>query len=302
MNFVWATSADSSYSILAKKFKELAEKYTDGSVLVKLRCCGQIGGEDEAFKALQLRTVDAYIITNNNVSPHFPLMDVFVLPYIFQSTGHAVKVLDGPIGQQITEKLYKDTGVHLATYGYLEYRDAYNTQRPITQMADLSGLKIRVPKNNIMIQTWQAFGAEPVPLAWSEMSTALQTGTVDGGDNGTSVIESQKFYDSAKHLFILEHFCSFSPTFFSERFMNKLDDTQKTAVLKAIKEAGLCQRKLMSDEIDKIRANLVDHGMQMTKPDKAMFIQAAAKLQDDFAKEKGGEYAELIEKIRQAAK
>jgi TRAP-type C4-dicarboxylate transport system substrate-binding protein len=154
MNFGWATSADSSYSIQAKKFKELAEKYTDGSVQVKLRCCGQIGGEDEAFKALQLGTVDGYIITSNNVSPHFPLMDVFVLPYIFQSTGHAVKVLDGPIGQQITEKLYKDTGVHLATYGYLEYRDAYNTKRPITKMADLSGLKIRVPKNNIMINNF----------------------------------------------------------------------------------------------------------------------------------------------------
>ncbi|MBT8367170.1 MAG: TRAP transporter substrate-binding protein, partial [Deltaproteobacteria bacterium] len=291
-----------SYGIQAKKFKELAEKYTNGSVQVKLRCCGQVGGEDEAFKSLQLGTIDAYIITSNNVSPHFPLMDVFVLPYIFQGTAHAVKVLDGQIGHQIADKIYKEAGVHLVTYGYFEFRDAYNTKRPINQMADLSGLKIRVPKNNIMIKTWKAFGAEPVPLAWSEMSTALQTGTVDGGDNGTSVIESQKFYDSAKHLFILEHFCSFSPTFFSERFMKKLDETQKEAVLKAIKEAGLYQRETMSNAIDKIRGNLVRHGMLMTKPDKTLFIKASAKIQDDFAKEKGGEYSDLLEKIRQTAK
>lgn len=153
-----------------------------------------------------------------------------------------------------------------------------------------------------MIQTWQRFGAEPVPLAWSEMSTALQTGTVDGGDNGTSVIESQKFYDMAKHLFVLEHFCSFSPTFFSERFMNRLNESQKAAVLKAIEEAGLYQREFMSQEIDEIRKRLVEKGMQMTKPDKTLFIEAAAKIQDEFANEKGDEFADLIERIRQAAK
>lgn len=75
MNFGWATSHDSAYGIKANKFKELAEKYTDGSVQVRLRPAGQIGGEDEAFMALRLGTVDAYIITNNNVSPHFPMMD-----------------------------------------------------------------------------------------------------------------------------------------------------------------------------------------------------------------------------------
>lgn len=301
MNFGWATSEDSSYGIQVKKFKELAEKYTGGAVQVKLRCCGQIGGEDEAFKSLQLGTVDAYIITMNNVSPHFPLMDVFVLPYVFESTDHAVKVLDGPIGEKIADRIYTDAGVHLVTYGYLEHRDAYNTKRAINAMADLKGLKIRVPKNNIMIKTWKAFGAEPVPLAWSEMSTALQTGTVDGGDNGTSVIESQKFYESAKHLFIIEHFSSFSPTFFSDRFMKKLDDDQKTAVLKAIKEAGLYQREVMRNNIDKIRQNLVNKGMQMTKPDKEAFIKVASRIQTEVADEKGDEFKALLEEIRSAA-
>ncbi len=91
--------------MFAKKFKELAEKYTNGAVEVKLRCCGQIGTEDDAFKAMQLGTVDSYFISQNNVSPHWPLMDVFVLPYIFQSEAHVTKVATGPVGETIRKQL-----------------------------------------------------------------------------------------------------------------------------------------------------------------------------------------------------
>ena len=105
MNIGWATPLDSDYGVLAKKFKELAEDYTDGTVEVKLRCCAQIATEDDAFKALQLGTVDAYFITQNNVSPHWPLMNVFVLPYIFQDKEHLAKVTQGQVGETIRRKL-----------------------------------------------------------------------------------------------------------------------------------------------------------------------------------------------------
>ena len=98
MNVGWATPLDSNYGIIATEFERLVEEYTDGAVDVRLRCCSQVGTEDDAFRALQLGTVDAYIITQNNVSPHWPLMDVFVLPYIFQNTEHLLAVSTGPVG------------------------------------------------------------------------------------------------------------------------------------------------------------------------------------------------------------
>ena len=253
MNLGWSTPADSSYSIPAKKFKELAEKYTNNAVEVKLRCCGQIATEDDAFKAMQLGTVDAYFISQNNVSPHWPLMDVFVLPYIFQSEDHVTRVTTGPAGEAIRKQLFADTGVHLLTFGAPSYRDLFNSRQAVNSIADMKGLKLRVPKNKVMIATFQAFGAEPVPLAWSETPTALQTKTIDGGDNGTSVIKDMKFYEFSKHLAVLDHFAGVAPMFASARMMKKFSPEQAAAIRRAADEAGAYHTEVQAKETAEIR-------------------------------------------------
>ncbi len=303
MNVGWSTPADSAYSIPAAKFKELVEKYTDNAVEVKLRCCAQIGTEDDAFKAMQLGTVDAYFISQNNVSPHWPLMDVFVLPYIFQSEDHVTKVTAGPVGESIRKQLLADTGVHLLTFGAPSYRDLFNSRQAVNSMADMKGLKLRVPKNKVMIATFQAFGAEPVPLAWSETPTALQTRTIDGGDNGTSVIKDMKFYEFSKHLVILDHFAGVAPLFASDRMMKKLNAQQAAAVRKAAEEAGAYHTAIQTKETAEIRQWLVEKGgMSMTKPPRGPFIAAAQKVQQEFAAERGPKFTELVNQIQAAAK
>jgi tripartite ATP-independent transporter DctP family solute receptor len=302
MNFGWSTPLDSEYGVLAKKFKELAEKYSNGTISVKLRCCAQVGNEDDAFNALQLGTVDAYIVSQNNISPHWPLMDVFVLPYIFQSTDHLLKVADGPLGQKIADQLEKATAVHLLTFGGPSYRDIFNSKRPINRMEDMTGLKMRVPNNEVMLATFSAFDSEPVPLAWSDTPTALQTGTIDGGDNGTSVIKEMKFYEFAKYLTIIDHFAGFSPLLASDRFMKELDDAQRQAVLKAAKEAGDFQTKYEIDQTEKVRTWLTTTGgMQATRPDTKEFIAAAKKVQEKFAKARGQDFVDLVNEIQSAA-
>lgn len=302
VNLGYAAAETSTYAILADKFAELAEKYSDGSIEVKVRCCAQLVTEDEAFKAMQLGTVDMYIITGNNVSPHFPLMDAFVLPYIFQSKEHTYRVLEGPVGRKFSEDLKAATKVELLTYGFVGDRDFYNSRNPITSIDDMNGLKVRVPKNAVMIDTFEAFGAAPIPLAWADTPTALQTGTVDGGDNGTSFIKSQKFYEIMPHLAVLEHFSYFSPLFASERVMGKLDDSQKSAVMKAAAEAGIYHKETMSAQIADIRKFLTtEGGMKLSNPDKSGFIAAALKVQDKYAAEKGDDFKALVKAVRDAA-
>jgi len=219
MNVGFGAPEESLYGRFGKIFQTKVAEISGGDIEVKLRCCNQISSEDEAFKAMQLGTVDGFFITANNVSPHWPLMDVTVLPYIFQNSDHLARVLDGDVGQMMKNKLQADTSVHLLAFGPALYRDFYNSVRPINTMADMEGLKIRVPKNEVMIATFEAFGANPVPLAWSETPTALQTGTVDGGDNGTSFIRDMKFFEFQPNLVILEHFVAFAPLFASDNFM-----------------------------------------------------------------------------------
>ena len=130
INLGYAAAEGSSYAVLADKFEELAEEYSGGSIDVKVRCCGQLMGEDEAFKAMQLGTVDMHVITGNNISPHFPLMDAFVLPYIFEDKAHAYRVLEGEVGQNFAGQLHEATGVHLLTFGFVGDRDFYNSRNP----------------------------------------------------------------------------------------------------------------------------------------------------------------------------
>jgi tripartite ATP-independent transporter DctP family solute receptor len=302
MNFGFSTPEEHDYGRMAYKFKELVEEYSDGSIEVKVRCCSQISTEDDAFKALQLGTVDAFFITQNNISPHWPLMDVFVLPYVFQNREHIDAVLNGPVGQKVRDQLQADTGVHLLTFGGVFFRDMYSVEKPIENFADFEGLKFRVPKNEVMISTIDSFGAEPIPLAWSETPTALQTGTIDASDNGIGTIKSMKFYEFAKHLVILEHFSGTSPLLASDRFMSKLSDDQRAAVQKAADEAGAFMYDFMRDDLNELRDWLVNEGgMTRSDPDRAPFIAAAKKVQDEKAAGASDEFRALLAEIRDAA-
>ena len=302
MNVGFGAPEESLYGRFGKIFQEKIAEVSGGSIEVKLRCCNQISSEDEAFKAMQLGTVDGFFITANNVSPHWPLMDVTVLPYIFQDADHLARVLDGEVGQMMKDKLQADTSVHLLAFGPALYRDFYNSVRPINTMADMDGLKIRVPKNEVMIATFEAFGANPVPLAWSETPTALQTGTVDGGDNGTSFIRDMKFFEFEPHLVILEHFVAFAPLFASDAFMKRLSDEQRAMVIEAAEAAGAEFAAQVANETEEIRNWLVEEGgMAMTRPDKTDFIEAAKTVQAAVAEERGADFVALVEAIQAAA-
>ena len=302
MNVGWSTPLDSNYGILGVEFERLVEEYSGGSIDVRLRCCSQIGNEDDAFRALQLGTIDAYMITQNNVSPHWPLMDVFVLPYIFQSPEHLLAVSNGLVGEAIRDTIREDTGVHLLTFGGPSYRDMFNSHHAVDTIEDLDGLKMRVPRNEVMLSTFEAFGAEPVPLAWSETPTALQTGTIDGGDNGTSVIRDMRFYEYADHLTVLDHFAGFSPLFASDRFMGNLSDDQRDAVLQAAADAGEHHARVILDQTEEIRTWLAEEGgMAVTRPERGPFIAAAQAVQQQFAAERGEAFQALVDQIQAAA-
>ena len=304
INLGHGNTEGSAYDPLAKKFAELAEKYSNGSIKVKVRCCASLVKEDEAFKAMQLGTVDMAIITGNNLSPHFGLTDAFVLPYIFKDKAHAYKVLEGPVGDSYKKKLFDATGITILAFGFVGDRDFYNSRKPIKSMADMKGLKVRVPKNQVMIDTFKEFGAAPIALPWADTPTALQTGTVQGADNGTSFIKSAKFYEIMPYFTALEHFTYFSPLMASPKLMKKLDADQKKAVIRAGKEANDYQKAIMSKRVGEIRKFLTTEGqggMKTTEFDRTDFIAAGQRVQDRYATSKGAEFTAFVNAIRAAA-
>ncbi len=302
MNVGFGAPEESLYGRFGAIFERLAEEYTGGSVDVRLRCCNQIATEDEGFRAMQLGTVDGFFITATNVSPHWPLMDATALPYIFQNEDHLARVVDGEVGDFIRSQLLADTGVQLLSFGPALYRDFYNSVRPINTMADMEGLRVRTPNNAVMLATFEAFGANPVPLAWSETPTALQTGTVDGGDNGTSFIRDMSFYEFMPNLVIMEHFVSMAPLFASGSFMESLTEEQREQIMRAAVDAGNEFSAQVATETEEVRQWLVEEGgMTRTDPDRTDFVAAALEVQNAVAEERGEEFVALVEMIQAAA-
>lgn len=303
MKLGFALAKNTPYDTYAEVFKKDIEARTKGAVKVRNFCCFKMGGEQEMFKKLQLGTLDATIIAQNNAGPFFPKIDLLVLPYMLQNLKHGLKVVDGPVGQMIWKDMAKDTGVHLVAITFVSFRHIYNSKKPINTIADFGPLKYRVPKNVVMVDTYKAFGSDPVPLAWSETLTAVQTGTVDGGDLPIDVIYSQKFHEVAKNIAMTGHFALTPPFFVSDKFMSKLTADEKAAVYASAKVAGLAARKQVAEKEASIIETLKSkHGVKFTSPDTKPFIAAAAKVHAAFAKKRGGDYTKLIEAINAAAK
>jgi len=302
MNIGYSVNESHPYGTFLNTFADRFEKLTGGKVKVKVHCCHKMGSEQEQFKKLQLGTLDGTLIAQNNAGPFFPKIDLLVLPYMIQSLEHGYKVVDGPVGTMIWGDMPEKAKVHLVKIALISFRHVYNTKKPINSLADFAPLKYRVPKNVVMVDTYKAFGSDPVPMAWSETLTAVQTGTVDGGDLPADVIYAQKFHDVAKHLAVTGHFALTPPFFVSDKFMKKLSPELKDALYTAADIAAAASRYHTEAGELKVFEKLKASGVKITHPDKAEWINAAAKVHEAFAKKRGAEYVKLIDAINGAAK
>ena len=302
MNIGFSVTEGHPYGTFMKTFAERFETLSGGTVRVKVHCCHKMGSEQEQFKKLQLGTLDGTMIAQNNAGPFFPKIDLLVLPYMIQNYDHAVKVADGPIGQKIWGDMPKEVGVHLVSIPLFSFRHIYNTKMPINSLADFAKMKYRVPKNVVMIDTYKAFGSDPVPIAWSEALTATQTGTVDGGDLPMDVIYSQKFHDVAKHIAKTGHFVLAPPFFVSDKFMKKMNASQKEHFNMAVKVATAASRFHTNYGMDLVQKKLEAAGVTVTEPDIGPWVEKAKAVHAAFGKKRGGDYPAIMKAIADAAK
>ena len=301
MNIGYATSDSHPYGTFMNTFAERFTNLTSGEIKVKVHCCFKMGGEQDMFKKLQLGTLDGTLIAQNNAGPFYPKIDLLVLPYMLQSYDHALKIVDGPVGQMSWGDMPKQAGVHLVKISLVSFRHVYNTKTAINSIDDFKPLKYRVPKNVVMVDTYKAFGSDPVPMAWSETLTAVQTGTVDGGDLPVDVIYSQKFHEVAKHIAMTGHFALAPPFFVSDKFMQKLTPAQKETLQMAADIAAAAAREHTLAGLAGVKKKLEASGVKFTYPDKKPFISAASKVHDAFAAKRGDDYVKLIKAINEAA-
>lgn len=291
---------ESDQGAMAKRFKVLVEGYTNNEISVQLFPGGALGPEQEMVQNARLGTLDMALVAINNITPFSPSVGVLTLPYLIQNMDDAVTVTTGTLGKRWSDATVKEAGVRVLGWTYSNFRVLTNSKRPVKNIKDLKGLKIRVPKNAIMIETYKSWGLSPVPMAWDETFTALQQKVIDGQDNPYIVNNTMKFYEVQKYLTPVHYLFSLQPLVIGEKFYKKQPEKIKAILTRAGIEAQQYVMLFQMSEADKARKNLEKNGMTITElEDEKIWIEKATKaVWPKFYKSIGGK-AKLEEVLKQ---
>ena len=276
-------------------FAKEVEKRTQGRIKIQNFYSGSLGGERESIEAVQLGTQELTFTSTGPVPNFVPEARIFDIPFLFRDKAHARAVLDGPIGQAMLAK-FEAKGFKALAWGENGVRHMTNSKRAVNSPDDLKGLKMRTMENPVHIAAYKGFGIVPTPMAFPEVFTALQQGTVDGQENPLSVIMAAKFDQVQKHLSLTGHVYSPCVMLMSKGAFDKLSAADKTAFMEAAKEAVKANRARVDEDDAKGAAELKSKGMSVVENvDKAKFVAVLGPVNAEFEKQFGK--AE-IDKIR----
>ena len=287
------TPAGHPYNVGADAFKRVVEADTNGEVTVQIFPSAQLGGETESAKNVQLGTLDATIVSTSNLSSFVERLNVLSVPYIFKSISCSFSVLDGPVGQDFTAALLKDSRLRVLGYPTFGARQLFNTKRRVTKVDDVKGLKIRAPDAQLEA-TWRALGANPVPLPFPEVFNALQQGVIDGDANPLTSIQTFRWYESVKYVSLTNTAIGVGVFIINEPLFQKLSKSQQAAIVKAGAEAVKANRASESELNAKAEAFLRTQGVNFDTPNVDEF-RARLTPVFDSARAKFG--AELLDRI-----
>ena len=253
---------DSDQAVLALRFKEIVEKSSGGNYKVDIFPAGQLGDEQKMVKDSRRGSIDGAVVAVNNITPFAKSVGILTLPYLMQNFDDAVKATTGELGNKWRAALIKEAGVRVLGWAYSNFRVLTNSKKPVKNLADLKGLKIRVPKNAIMIAAWQALGAEPIPMAWPETFTALQQKVVDGQDNPHITNYSMKFYEVQDYMSECHYLFSLQPLVMGEKFFQSLSAEDQALFTRAGIEAQQFNLLFSVTRSEEARQNMMKKGVE----------------------------------------
>jgi len=272
------------------------EAATNGRLSIQMFPAMQLGGEKEMIEQAQVGALQIARISTGPMGPVVDELNVFNLPFIFRDEAHMRKVIDGPIGQELLDKISNSPASRLIALGWMDSgtRSLY-TKKPVRSPADLKGQKIRMMGNPVFVDTINAMGGSGVTMSFSELYSALQTGVVDGAENNPPSLLTQnhyqvtKFYSLTGHLIIPEIFI------FSRRTWETMSKEDQALIKKLSREAQLEQRelwdKMVADSVQKLKAA----GVEFIEVDKKPFYDLTKPVREKY----GSKHAALIKRMEE---
>ena len=283
---------DNSWHKASLKFAEEVEKRTDGQFKVQVFPNEQLGKETDLIKGIQLGTVD-FTITGESLQNWAPSAALLAVPYAVRSLEQLDRVVSGPIGEQIAEAIEQKAQLRPLCYFARGPRDL-TSNRPVRVPGELDGLKLRVPNVPLFVKFWDALGAKPTPMAFSEVFTSLQNHTIDAQENPLALIKSASFYEVQKYVNRTQHVRSWIYLVGGTRRLGRMTKAQQTAVMDAAKAAQTYERGLFLADETQLEADLKSRGMEFIDVDQTAF---ASKAKEAVGTSLNPEAKPLYEKI-----
>ena len=273
------------------------EQATNGRLSVQMYASMQLGGEKEAVEQAQVGAIQFARVSVGALGPVIDELNVFNMPYLFRSTAHMQKVIDGPLGQELLDKVTNNPKAGLVGICWMDAgaRSLYDTKKAIRNIDDLKGMKFRVMGNPMFVDMMNALGGNGVAMGYDQVFSALQTGVVDGAENNPPSFVFDNHYQVAKFYTLDEHLIVPEIVVFSKKTWDSLSKADQALLVKFGREAQLEERVLWAkyekDAMDKAKAA----GITITEiADKKPFQDAVKPVWDKY----GPKYADMIKRIQ----
>ena len=301
--FVWVASCANTEDHPAvqgvMKFAELLEEKSGGRIHMDVFHSAQLASDRDCIEGMQINTIQSGIMVGSALAGFTDELLVFDLPFLFENSEQGQKLCDSDVGKEMLASL-DDIGIK--GLGFMEYgmRNITNSKLPIEKPEDLQGIKIRTMENQIHMEAFSVMGADPTPMAFGELFTALQQGTIDAQENPLSVITSSKFNEVQTYLSVTEHVYSAAPLMVSKAAYDALPEDLQAVVDEAGMEACVWEREYLAEAETAWLDELEAAGMQINYPEKDAFVEATKSVYDEFVGDEAGKVSpELLEKVHE---
>src|SRR6478672_2332469 len=274
------------------------EAATNGRISVQMFPSMQLGGEKEAIEQAQVGAIALARVSVGALGPVVDDLNVFNLPYVFRNTAHMEAVIDGPIGKELLDKI-SNSGKGLIGLCWMDAgaRNFYDTKKPIKDLADLKGMKVRVMGNPMFVDMANSMGGNGVAMGYDQVFNALQTGVVDGAENNPPSFVFDNHYQVAKFYTVDEHLIVPEMVVFSKKIFDTLSKDEQAALIKFSHEAQQEERKLWDiyekEAMDKAKAAGIQI-IQVSDADKKAFQDAVKPVWDKY----GPKHADMVKRIQ----
>lgn len=285
------------HTTLLEFFKKDIEEKSNGRIKVEVYGSGQLGGERQSVEATGIGTIQMCLAATPVMTAFDDKYMLFDLPFLFENNEAGYAALDGKLGEELGKSLEKMNLVNLG-YGVVGFRHVTNSVRAIHKPEDLKGIKLRTMESPVHLDNFSNLGANPTPMSFGELFTALQQKTVDGQENPVSIIYTNRFYEVQDYLSLTGHMFHGLNYMMNKDFYEGLSDEDRKIVTDAAKRVTMEQRKAIEKQDQESLVECEKQGMKINKltpEERELFVEAVQPVYEKYGEKIG---VDLIKEAR----